>query len=287
MTQDLNFLVIEGYSKQSRDELEAAGMSLASKLYGDMLLQRLPGATYDVLFASDSGVKMPLAKDLGGYKGIIWTGCNLCVNDAKNSCVTAQIQLAKDAYEVGVPSFGSCWALQIAVVAAGGKVEVNPNGRELGIARKICQTPKAQNHPMFENKPRVFNAFISHDDMVTQMPSGSGVKATALAGNSFTNIQAAAITFKKGTFWATQYHPEYTLYEMSRLLVAREQKATELGFFKDHKDFVAYVEAMEALSKNPDQKHLRWQLGIDDDVLDDDIRQCEFVNWINKMIGVS
>ena len=44
------------------------------------------------------------------------------------------------------------------------------------------------------------------------------------------------------------------------------------------------VDRMEALAKEPERKDLRWQLAIDDDVLSDSIRQCEFVNWLNKLV---
>jgi len=280
MADRLRFLIIDGYPQQSRDALETAGMKLAWKLYADMLLQHLPDAAYDVVLPSDPGVELPPAGDLDRYAGIIWTGCNLSINDTDNPSVSGQIRLAGDAYEVGTPSFGSCWGLQMAVVAAGGEVEPNPKGREMGLARKIHLTPEAYDHPMFEGKPKVFEGFISHDDMVTKMTPES----VCLAGNSFTSVQAAAVTHKKGVFWATQYHPEYDLHEMARLIVAREEKLTKAGFFRGHDDMVELVERMEALAAEPDREDLRWQLAIDDDVLNDSIRQCEFVNWINKLV---
>ncbi len=273
------FLIIDGYSKKSRDHLELSGMTLAWKLYANMLLQHLPSARYDVLLPSDPNTSMPLEKDLEHYAGIIWTGCDLSINDIHNPSVANQIALAKNAYEIGINSFGSCWAIQIAVVAAGGEVKPNPKGREMGIARKIHLTDAARNHPMFEGKPLVFDAFISHDDMVTKLPPG----AVLLAGNEFTHVQAMAITHKNGTFWATQYHTEYNLYEMARLIIAREEKLTNLGFFKSHNDLVSLVNHMQDLFNDPYRKDLRWQLAIDDDVLSDTIRQCEFINWINKI----
>ncbi len=199
MADRLRFLIIDGYPRQSRDDLETAGMKLAWKLYADMLLQHLPDAAYDVVLPSDPGVELPSAGDLDRYAGIIWTGCNLSINDTDNPSVSGQIRLAGDAYEVGTPSFGSCWGLQMAVVAAGGEVEPNPRGREMGLARKIHLTPKAYDHPMFEGKPKVFEGFISHDDMITKMTPD----CVCLAGNSFTDVQAVAVTHKKGTFWAT------------------------------------------------------------------------------------
>ena len=150
----------------------------------------------------------------------------------------------------------------------------------MGIARKISQTAAGWNHPMFEGKPLVFDAFISHEDMITAMPENS----TVLAGNAFTDIQAAEIVHQGGTFWGTQYHPEYTLHEMARLIVAREEKLIAGGFFQCHDDVMSLVNQMEALAQCPDRKDLRWRLAIDDDLLSDSIRQCEFKNWLFKMV---
>ncbi|MBL7189452.1 MAG: type 1 glutamine amidotransferase [Phycisphaerae bacterium] len=280
MTTPLRFLIIDGYPKQSRDDLQAAGMKLAWELYADMLAQHLPDAAYDILLASDPDVEIPSAKDLSAQAGIIWTGCNLSINDTKNPSVSGQIDMARDAYEVGVPSFGSCWGIQIAAVAAGGKVEPNPRGREMGLGRKIYLTSEAHNHPMFEGKPHVFEGFVTHDDVVTEVPRGG----VLLAGNGFARVQALAVTHKKGTFWATQYHCEYNLHEMARLIVAREKKLVAAGFFRGHEDLMHLVDRMEALAGEPNRKDLRWQLAIDDDVLCDSIRQCEFVNWINRLV---
>ena len=280
MSSNLSFLIIDGYAKASRDDLNAAGMQLASKLYGDMLQRNLPEANYDVVLPSDPGVEIPTEKDLEKYSGILWTGCNLCIFDEQNPSVAKQIELAKRCYEVGIPSFGSCWGLQVSVVAAGGKVAPNPKGKEMGIARKIKLTPEGEKHPLFNGKPPVFEAYISHDDMVTEIPEGGVI----LAANDFTPVQALSVTHKKGTFWSVQYHPEYNLHEMACLIVAREEKLIELGFFKEPKELQLLVDKMKALYKEPDRKDLRWQLVIDDDVLSDEIKECEFRNWINELV---
>lgn len=280
MRTPCHVLIVDGYSAKSRADLEEAGMKLAWKLYAEMLTTHLPEATYDVLLPSDDGVTPPDATKLAAYDGILWTGCNLSINDTDNPSVRNQLELARNAYEIGVPSFGSCWGLQVAVVAAGGAVEPNPNGKEMGIARKIGLTEAAQSHPMFTAKPRFYEAFISHDDMVTRLPEN----VVALAGNGWTEIQAAAITHKKGTFWAVQYHPEYDLNEMACLIVARAEKLIELGFYRDPEDLQTHVARMKALAAQPDRKDLRWQLTIDDDVLDASVRQREFINWIDNVL---
>ncbi|HAK45164.1 MAG TPA: glutamine amidotransferase, partial [Spirochaeta sp.] len=77
-----------------------------------------------------------------------------------------------------------------------------------------------------------------------------------------------------------QYHPEYNLREIGRLTKAREVLLIDHGFFKDHDDTAAYVDKMEELYRNPDRTDLSWQLGVDEDIIDDTIRQAEFRNWI-------
>ncbi|HID70739.1 MAG TPA: type 1 glutamine amidotransferase [Desulfobacterales bacterium] len=280
MSSTISFLIIDGYSKASRDDLNAAGMQLAWKLYGDMLQRNVPEADYDVLLPSDPGVNIPTEKELEKYSGILWTGCNLCIFDETNPSVVNQIALAKRCFEIGIPSFGSCWGLQVSVVAAGGKVAPNPKGKEMGIARKIKLTPEGKTHPLFMGKPPVFEAYISHDDMVTELPPGGMV----LAGNDFTPVQALAVTHKKGSFWSVQYHPEYNLHEMACLIIAREKKLIELGFFRKAEELKGLVDKMKLLNTEPDRKDLRWQLVIDDDVLSDEIKECEFRNWISELV---
>lgn len=278
--QSARFLIIDGYSKQSRDDLEKAGMAFAWQLYANMLKTYLPDAEYDILLPSDEGVSMPDNSQLEVYGGIIWTGCNLSVNDTDNPSVSNQIEMAKRIYQIGTPSWGSCWGLQIAVVAAGGKVVENPKGREMGFARKIQLTDQGKDHPMYEGKASVFDAYISHDDMVSDIPEGGVV----LSGNDFTAVQSMEVRHQNGVFWATQYHPEYDLHEMASLMIAREEKLTNIGYFSGHEDFITYVNLLKDLFAQPNRKDLRWQLAVDDDVLDQDVKRCEFRNWINKQV---
>jgi GMP synthase (glutamine-hydrolysing) len=272
----MRFLIIDGYPRESRDQFDDVGMRLAGKLYADMLLQHLPDAEYDIIFSSDPGIVLPDERDLEAYDGLMWPGCNLTVYHTDDERVIKMIELCSRAYEKGVPQFGSCWGIQLAVFVAGGEIKPNPRGREMGVARKIHLTPEGQNHPMYQGKPTVFDGFISHDDEITELPEG----ALWLASNEFTRVQAVSVTYKRGIFWATQYHPEYDLHEIARLTVAREEKLTKQGFFRDHDDLVRHVERLEALAAEPLRKDLRWQLAIDDDLLSDSIRQCEFANWL-------
>ena len=276
---NLRFLVIDGYPKASRDEFDVVGMRHAWRLYVEMLRHYLPEAEHCVWFPSDQPVP-PDGRGPEHYAGILWTGCNLTIYHLDDPRVTRQVEYAKAAYAAGTSGFGTCWGLQMAAAAAGGEVKANPRGREMGLARKIHLTAAGSSHPMLDGKPPVYSGFISHLDEVTQLPPG----ATVLATNDFTRVQALEVKHLKGAFWATQYHPEYDLHEMARLITARASKLLAEAFFQDGGELSGYVDKLEALARDPMRKDLRWQLDIDDDVLSQPLRQVEFRNWITKLV---
>ena len=144
----------------------------------------------------------------------------------------------------------------------------------------IRATVEGQRHPMLDGKPPVYNSFISHMDEVTRLPPG----AVLVASNDFTFVQAIEVKHENASFWCTQYHLEYNLHEMARLITARAAKLVAEGFFQSREDLTGYVEKLEAIHQDPSRKDLRWQLDIDDDVLSGEIRQIEFRNWIRKVV---
>ena len=281
MSSPLRFFILDGYPKESRDQFDEVGMRLAGVLYADLIHEYLPQAECDIWYSSDPGVPpAPTNQQLQEYDGVIWPGCNLTIYHHDDPRVICHLDLARRGYAVGAPQFGSCWGIQIAVVAAGGEVAAHPKGREMGVARNIHLSDTGKRHPMMEGKPPVYCHFVSHDDHVVRLPEC----AVRLAGNFHSAVQAVAVTYEKGVFWATQYHPEYDLHEVARLIIAREPRLLKQHFFRDHDDLVQYVERLETLFAHPDRKDLRWQLGIDDDILSHEIRTCEFRNWLDKIV---
>ena len=284
MSNSKRFLIIDGYPKPSRDQFDECGVTLAGVLYAQLLKRHLPDAQYDILYTSDEGVMPPGRDELPEkYDVIIWPGCNLTVYHDHDERVQKMTGLCKNGFLTGLPQFGSCWAAQLAVYVAGGEVAPNPKGREMGVARKVMLTGEGRQHPMYEGKPLVFDGFISHDDMITRMPAGS----KKLATNDFTEVQAVDVVHEKGTFWATQYHPEYNLHEVARLIVAREEKLTREGYFRSHEDMVQYVKDLETIYKDPSRKDLKWKYAIDETLLSDEIRELEFANWLKKQVLVN
>ena len=195
------FLIIDGYTQAAREELQAGGASVAADLYVSLLLKNAPEETVcDVIFPADPGVDLPVGEAICEYDGVAWTGCSSCVfsvNRVWRRRLSLPGNVSGKAY-----GFGSCWAAQIAVVAAGGEVALNPNGREMGIAREITLTEAGRAHPLYEGKPDVFDAFTSHDDEVTVLPAGS----TLLSCNDFTRVQSVVVKHEGAEFWGLQYH---------------------------------------------------------------------------------
>ena len=274
------FLVIDGYTRAARDELQSGGASVASDLYVGMLERCGPAGTEcDVVFPADPGANLPAGATIRDYDGVAWTGCSSCVFSGEPD-VAVQIEFARECFRRGVPAFGSCWAAQIAVVAAGGEVALNPNGREMGIARGITLTDEGRAHPLYEGKPAVFDAFTSHDDEVTVLPNG----AARLSGNDFTRVQSVVVEQEDAEFWGLQYHPEYNLHEMARLMFCRLEKLVRLGFFADEAAGMAHIDQLEALHADPSRDDIASALDIKPDVMDESLRTVEVGNWINHLV---
>ena len=280
MAATARFLVLDGYPLDHRDALAANGGTLAGDLYARMLKSCHPGAHVDIVFPADEGCALPTGSGLADYHGICWTGSSLTIHDEKDTRVARQIAFAKAGYEAQVPMFGSCWAAQMAVTAAGGKCAKNPKGREFGLARKIFLTAAGQGHPMFRGKHAVFDSFISHEDEVVELPDC----AVLLASNDFSRVQAVDVSYRGGSFWAVQYHPEYDFHEVASLCRWRRERLTAQGNFASLEDADQFIAKMEALHEAPDASYLRWQLGADGDVLDAGIKQQEVRNWIAAKI---
>ena len=120
-------LIIDGYTKAAREQLQSGGASLAADLYVGLLQRCAPdGIECDIIFPADPGASLPVGEAIRDYDGVAWTGCSSCVFSGEPD-VAEQIEFARECYQRGVPAFGSCWAAQIAVVAAGGEVALNPN----------------------------------------------------------------------------------------------------------------------------------------------------------------
>lgn len=276
----LAIAVLNAYPRKSRENFDRTGVGHPHDLFADFLRRYLPSAAVETWFVADPDHRMPSGAALGDYAGFIWTGSDLSIHHADDPRVTGQIDLARSIFEAGIPSCGSCWGIQMAAVAAGGAVAPNPRGREWCFARDIRLTEAGKRSPLMAGKPERFDGFSMHLDEVTQLPSS----ATLIAVGDHTRVQALEVKHGRGTFWATQYHPEFNLKAMARLIAARAGPLTQEGFFEAEEAAAAFAARLEALHAEPQSASLREALQIGDDILDAAIREQELRNWVDHLV---
>lgn len=279
MTRTPAICILNAYPKETRDAFDRSQVGHPHNFYRDFISRALPHAKTDIFFAADAKLRLPAGTSFSSYAGCIWTGSDLTIYHNDDVRVSRQIELAKTILKAGVPCFGSCWGIQLAAVIAGGEVQKNPKGREWGLARNIRKTPAGKKSLLLKGKPDCYDGFAMHLDEVTRLPANVVILAT----NEHTKVQALSIQYGGGVFWSTQYHPEYNLFEMARLITARSTPLIKEGFFSTTAEVKAYANKMVTLHKNNNLKQKN-ELKINQDVLDQKIREQELRNWIQHLV---
>lgn len=266
-------LVVDAYPREGREKLIEAGGTEAGILYSRMIERIHPGMRIKICHPADGA--RPTTDELQGFDGAAWTGSNLSILD-DDPRVVRQIDLARELIEEGVPNFGSCFAIQVATVALGGRCTKSPRGREFGISRAIQLTPAGREHLLYRGKPDRFDAFTSHADEVAVLPG----KSELLAGNEWSSVQGASL--EGGHFLAVQYHPEYDLHEVASLCRLRKDELVEQGTFADLAEAERMIQDFEALHADPTRDDLAKSLGVGETLLDEDVRTLEVRNWLDE-----
>jgi len=272
-------LMLEGNTADKRAKALELGVRNSSEIYAQAIAEHFPDLELDILHGADEGECIPHGRSWSDYDGFVVTGSSLHAYD-KDFAVTNQIALIGEAADNGLPIFGSCWGLQIAVMAAGGEVAYNPRGREVGFARKIALNEAGRAHPMFRAKQAVFDAPCIHYDEVVRLPEG----AKLLASNSHSLVQAAIVPLGRSEVWAVQYHPEFDLAQLVQLYTLYAADMVAQGFFADEAELASYCDKIVRLADDPANAGLAWQLGIDDDLLDSRQRAAEIIAWIETHV---
>ena len=270
-------LVIDGNVAEMRAR-QVAALGYDTGTGYARVLRRLDASLHvDVLTAAD-GATLPPGVALDSYHGVTMTGSALNVYHGGAS-VTRQIELAKAVFAAGVPYFGSCWGLQVAVTAAGGEVRANPRGREFGFGRRILLSDAGREHPLFAGKPATFEALTIHRDEIAALPAG----AATLATNDF-GLQAAAFTHGRGTFWGVQYHPEYSFIDIAAVAERYGQTLVTEGMFRDTAELATFAADLRVLQSNPSDSPLIWKYGLGTTLRSESLRLTEILNWLRVQV---
>jgi GMP synthase (glutamine-hydrolysing) len=271
-------LVIDGNVAQVRAR-QVAALGYDSGVGYARVLHRIEASLQiDIVLAADGAAELPEGVGLDDYDGVTMTGSALNIYHG-GPPVTRQIDLAKAVFAAGIPFFGSCWGLQVAVTAAGGEVHANPQGREFGFARRILLTDAGRGHPLFAGKPAVFEAPTVHRDGIAALPSG----AVILASNDF-GVQAAAFTHGRGAFWGVQYHPEYDYVDIAAAAERYGDTLVSEGMFRDRPALDAFAAELRTLQANPSDTTLSWKHALGPAVQTEALRLLEIRNWLQAQV---
>ena len=274
-------LIVEGNLAEVRSRQIALIGHDAGEGYIRVLKRLLPSATCDVIHPADGEVSLADGVGLSSYDGVVITGSALNVPQG-GPAVTRQIDLVRSVFDAGVPLFGSCWGLQVAVAAAGGVVRVNPRGREFGFARRIQLTSIGRTHPMFVGKPDVFEAPAVHRDDIETLPRAARVLASNEMG-----LQAAEFSFGRGKFWGVQYHPEYGYVDVSAVTQRYAAALIGAGVFGDTAALEAFVVDMRRLDADPGNSALLWKHGLGAAMAQERLRTLEIANWLATQVSAN
>ena len=134
---------------------------------------------------------------------LLWYASLISWNSTtETKAINSQIDLAKKLLSKKINIFGSCWGLQVVATAAGGVVKKNKNGLAAVISKNIKLNNLGKFHKMYNNKPRIFDAFCWHYDETETLPQNSVV----LSSNKMSNVQSICFERQKSSVWAVQYH---------------------------------------------------------------------------------
>jgi GMP synthase (glutamine-hydrolysing) len=271
-------LIVDGNVAEIRARLTAALGYDSGAGYARVLTRLDPLLRCDIVLAADAEPRFPPGVELASYDGVTMTGSALNIYHG-GAPVARQVELARAVFAAGVPFFGSCWGLQVAVTAAGGEVRANPRGREFGFARRILLTDAGKAHRLFAGKPAVFEAATVHRDEIASLPAG----AVTLATNDM-GLQAAAFTHDRGTFWGVQYHPEYGYLDIAAAAERYGAVLVREGMFRDESALAAFAADLRALHANPDDAPLLWKHGLGPAMQSESLRLAEIRNWLQAQV---
>jgi GMP synthase (glutamine-hydrolysing) len=266
-------LVIDGNVADLRARQRAALGYDSGTGYARVLRRIDASLKVDIVCAAD-GDTLAAGTALENYHGVTMTGSALNIYNG-GAAVDAQIELVKAVFAAGVPFFGSCWGLQVAVTAAGGQVRANPRGREFGFARRVLLSDAGRAHPLFAGKPAAFEAPTVHRDEIAALPAG----AVTLAVNDF-GVQAASFNCGHGTFWGVQYHPEYDYVDIAAAAERYGETLVKEGMFRDSAALAEFAAELRALQNTPSDATLLWKHALGPAMRSEALRLLEIRNWL-------
>ena len=273
----MRLLLVDSFSQEFRAEILRIANHSVDVLMSAMVRRYVPDVQMNCLRALVDPVLD--CEVLRSYHGILITGSDFSGIE-RSPAVDWHLRLIGLAARVGLPIFGICWGLQILTLAAGGKVRRHGYGREFPIARKIQLTEAGRAADMFKGRAGVFDAYCEHGDEVESLPDG----AELLAGNNWSDVQAARFQIEDSKVWGVQYHPELTAEIVGRIPYINRDLFLELEIFESDREIDDFASRMKRINQKGHKSAIAQLYGHGEDLLDPIIRTNEVGNWLNRIV---
>ena len=156
--------------------------------------------------------------------GIVITGSAAMVSAREDWSETTAGWL-RAAVQTGIPVLGVCYGHQLLAHALGGRVGLNPAGRQMGTvtAQRIGASG---NDPLIGHLPLSFAAQTSHSEVVLELPPCAKRLASSPLDDNF------VIRFAENV-WGVQFHPEFSVPVMSKYIHYRAEALRDEGLSPD------------------------------------------------------
>ena len=274
----MNILIIDGNEKNASNKYIEAGMSTQYEIYEKVLKTLVKkNINITILHPACTNNYLPNGVSIDDFQGIIWTGSLLNIYDF-GPAINRQIDLAKNLFEKKNKIFGSCWGLQVLATAAGGTVRKNPKGLEAVVANDITINDEGLKHPLYKNKPKIFDSFCWHYDELENLPRDTKV----LSSNKKSSIQSIVFTRNNSEIWAVQYHPEFDSKWISGLMKQREILLLEEGIYENANHFKKF----QSFFSNPEKYAKKnKKLFISKTLIDQKVHSLELANWLENLMS--
>jgi len=272
----MNILIIDGNEKNASNKYTQMGMPTQFEIYRNVLTHLLDEeCNITIIHPACKNNYIPKGISLDDFHGIVWTGSLLNIYDL-GPAIERQIELAKELLSKENKIFGSCWGLQVLATAAGGTVRKNPKGLEAVIASNIIINSEGLNHPLYKNKPKIFDSLCWHYDEVENLPSDT----TVLSSNRKSKVQSIVFSRNKSEVWAVQYHPEFDPKWISGLMKQRKSLLLEEGIYSSYKEFNKINSFLSNIEISQNNKN---NLLISETIINSDIHTMEISNWLKNI----
>ena len=160
---------------------------------------------------------LPAAETLAA---IVITGSSSMVS-AREDWSERTAEWLGQAVQKGIPVLGVCYGHQLLAQALGGRVGLNPGGRQIGTVT-AQRVDSATNDPLIGGLPQTFAAQTSHSEVVLELPPGAERLATSPLDDNF------AIRFAENV-WGVQFHPEFSGPVVSEYIQYRAEALRDEG----------------------------------------------------------